>query len=66
MSDLTEALDRILKWIIKHKSSYINYLQPGLSRNEIENLVKDLPFKIPSEVYELYQWRNGVTEGDYS
>lgn len=39
-------------------------MQPGLSRDEIEDLVKDLPFKIPSEVYELYQWRNGARDGD--
>ena len=63
-SELTDALNRILRWMEQHKPWLIEYLQPGLSISEIENLVKDLPIKLPSEVYELYQWRNGVTKGD--
>ncbi len=62
-SELTNALDRILKWIEQYKPWYVNYLQPGLSRGEIENLVRDLPIQLPEEVYELYQWRNGASEG---
>ena len=34
-------------------------LRPGLTRNEINELVKDLPFNLPDEVYELYQWHDG-------
>ena len=66
MSDLTEALDRILNalpqkpWMefpgIEHDSSL---LQPGLTHAEIEEIVKDLPIRLPEEIYELYQWRNG-------
>lgn len=64
MTELTNALERIFKWTQQHRPRYINYLQPGLSRDEIEDLVKDLPFQIPSELYELYQWRNGARDGD--
>ena len=54
-SQLTNALNRILNWIEKYNSYYVKYLQPGLSKKEVDNLVEDLPFKLPSEVYELYQ-----------
>lgn len=59
-SQLTNALNRILGWIEQHRSYYVKYLQPGLSKDEIDNLVKDLPFQLPSEIYDLYQWRNGA------
>ncbi|MBW4598631.1 MAG: hypothetical protein KME29_03220 [Calothrix sp. FI2-JRJ7] len=64
MTELINALERILKWTKQHRPRYVDYLQPGLSRGEIEDLVKDLPFQIPLEVYELYQWRNGARDGD--
>ena len=34
-------------------------MNKGLTRKEIEEKVKKLPFKLPEEVYELYQWANG-------
>jgi cell wall assembly regulator SMI1 len=61
---LTEALNRILSWIEQHKPSYVTHLQPGLSSAEIEEIVKRLPFQLSPEVYELYRWRNGATQGD--
>lgn len=70
MSDLTEALDRILNALpqkpwsefpgIEYDSSL---LQPGLTHAEIEEIVKDLPIRLPDEIYELYQWRNGSQTG---
>ncbi|MDB9513820.1 SMI1/KNR4 family protein [Kamptonema animale CS-326] len=70
MSELTEALDRILKalpqkpWMefpgVEYDSSL---LQPGLTHTEIEKIVKDLPIRLPDEIYELYQWRNGSQTG---
>ena len=62
MSELTNALDRILNWFQQNKSSIIESLQPGLSIEEIEEKVKDLPFRLTQEVYELYQWRNGMID----
>jgi len=62
--DLTNALNRILTWLKQNKSNYVNCLQPGLSKTEIDQIVQDLPFTIPSEIYELYQWRNGAIEND--
>ena len=57
---LTPALNRILHWIKQNRTDDVKYLQPGLSKGDIDNLVQDLPFQLPSEVYELYQWRNGA------
>ncbi|MEO0843293.1 MAG: SMI1/KNR4 family protein [Cyanobacteria bacterium J06643_5] len=67
MSDLTNALNRIFNWLEKHPSekyASVDVLQPGLSYEEIERRVADLPFKLPEEVYQLYQWRNGTYEGE--
>jgi len=68
MTQLTEALDRILNWAKK------NYDEPGdwrsgLTDAEIEEKTIDLlPLKLPLEVYELYQWRDGCLDPyeDYS
>ncbi|MBZ8178551.1 HEAT repeat domain-containing protein [Oscillatoria salina] len=60
VSQLTNALNRIFSWIEQHRSYYVKYLQPGLLKGKINNLIKDLPFQLPSEIYELYQWRNGA------
>jgi hypothetical protein len=60
MSDLTSALERIKAWYQEKESRSI--FQPGLSRSEIDDLVKDLQFSIPEEIYELYQWCNGSSK----
>lgn len=60
MSELTLALERINTWYQEKKSESI--FQAGLSRSSIDQLVKDLQFSIPEEVYELYQWCNGSSE----
>ncbi|MEH1817332.1 MAG: SMI1/KNR4 family protein [Nostoc sp.] len=59
MSELTEGLKRIHTWFSKNIPERISYLAPGLSREDIEQSTRFLPFKLPEEVYELYQWRNG-------
>ena len=59
-SPLTKALNRILHWLEQNRADYVEYLQPGLSKGDIDNLVQDLPFQLPSEVYDLYQWKNGA------
>ncbi|MHC0064574.1 hypothetical protein ACWATR_17005 [Nostoc sp. UIC 10890] len=64
MSLLTDALDIILNWLQQNKPSYASSLQPGLAYEEIEEKVKNLPFRLPTEVYELYQWRNGMIDDD--
>lgn len=58
MSQLRDTLDRISNWLQTHSSREIR-LRPGLSLEQIQVLTNDLPIKLPNEVYELYQWRNG-------
>ncbi|MEC4896324.1 MAG: hypothetical protein SAL07_23295 [Oscillatoria sp. PMC 1051.18] len=59
MSNLTEALNRIMNWLEMYQPEYAASFLPGLSRSEIDELVKPFNIVIPEEVYELYQWRNG-------
>lgn len=40
-------------------------LQPGLTRQQIDDLTASLPFALAEEVYELYQWRNGQSSGEF-
>ncbi|NES69668.1 MAG: hypothetical protein F6K24_32870 [Okeania sp. SIO2D1] len=61
MSALIEALERIKEYHLKHSPFAVEELQPGLTRTQIDELVKDLPFSLPEELYELYQWHNGMT-----
>ena len=58
--------DQHLKWTQELAVRTIQSLQPGLTREEIDNSF--YPFDeyfplIPEEVYQLYQWRNGVKGG---
>ena len=55
MSEITEALQRIEVWLQNHMPNHAAQLRFGLTRDEIEKQVKDLPFSLPEEVYELYQ-----------
>lgn len=67
MSKLTNALNRIIKYLEQNNPEAASWLQPGLSEQEITEIVTDLPFELPQELYELYQWRNGreITKDNY-
>jgi len=59
------ALERIKRWAEQRDPEFVALLQPGLSRQEIDALVGNLPFALAEEVYELYQWHNGQDEGQF-
>lgn len=65
MSKLTQGLERIQAWLIQKMPDRALQLEPGLSREEIDAKVKHLPFKLPEEVYELYQWHDGSSGYDF-
>ncbi|NER35200.1 MAG: HEAT repeat domain-containing protein [Oscillatoria sp. SIO1A7] len=65
MSLLTDTLNRLLEIRQRSDPSAALSLEPGLSLREIREMVKDLPIRLPAEVYELYQWRNGSPTGWY-
>lgn len=62
MSALTVALKRLLQNLNQKAPEIVSYLQPGLTRQEIDEKTKDLPGRLPEEVYELYQWHNGFSD----
>ena len=61
MSKLKQSLEKILAWQKINRPEYAAKFQPGLTEEEIEEKLKDIPFRLPREVYQLYQWRNGST-----
>ncbi|MBW4491299.1 MAG: SMI1/KNR4 family protein [Trichocoleus desertorum ATA4-8-CV12] len=61
MSELTSALERIAAWYQENKPQFCPVFQPGLSQPNIDELVKDLGFSVPNEIYELYEWCNGCS-----
>ena len=59
MSLLIDSLNNIFTWFQQNNPTVAASLQSGLSYREIENKLSSLPFRLPQELYELYQWRNG-------
>jgi hypothetical protein len=66
MSKLTDKLEYIWSWLESTNLDFFDCYNPGLTRQQIDEIVKDLPFKLSDEVYELYQWRNGIAELGYN
>lgn len=62
MSVLTVALERIMQWLRANQPEYAASFLPGLKYSEIQSLETEFGFKLPNEIYELYQWRNGTEE----
>ncbi|MEE3717473.1 hypothetical protein V2H45_11985 [Tumidithrix elongata RA019] len=60
MSDLTNALDRIMVQLIKKELSITECFQQGLTYSTIQELIRGYEFKFSEEVYELFQWYNGI------
>ncbi len=65
MSKLLEEFAYIFEWMAYTVPNLTDRYNPGLTRQQIDNIVKDLPFKLSEEVYELYQWRNGQADFGY-
>ncbi|KAF3884893.1 MULTISPECIES: HEAT repeat domain-containing protein [Nostocales] len=65
MSPLTEALNRIETWFVKNQPEFALGLQPGLTREQIDALLVNFPFRLPEELYEFYGWHNGCTSFGY-
>lgn len=62
MSLLIETLERIASFLESGHPIMVEIsrsLQPGLSLEEITSQLEGFPYSLPTEVIELYQWRNG-------
>lgn len=66
MSELTEALEQLDYWLYDNEPEIFDSLPSGLSSEEIDEQSYSLMFKLPTEVRELYQWRNGCRALFYS
>lgn len=60
MEILIEALERIMNWLRKHQPEYADSFLPGLTSSEIQAVEAEFGYKLPEEIYTLYQWRNGT------
>jgi hypothetical protein len=65
MSLVTQSCDRLLACLQENFPWDAERFQPGLSREEIEGKARELPFSLPEDLYELYQWRNGNPSGNF-
>jgi hypothetical protein len=61
---VSDSCERLLALLQSDFPWDAEHFQPGLSREEIEEKISELPFSLPEEVYELYQWRNGNPSGN--
>lgn len=59
MTVLTETLDRLEYWLWQNHPGVAELLKPGLTSEEIDNQVQDLPIQLTQEIKQLYQWTNG-------
>jgi hypothetical protein len=60
MSVLIDTLNYILDRRIALDPKFVSTLQPGLSRESILEMTRDIPCEIPEELIELYEWHNGA------
>ena len=59
MSQLTDSLNQIQAWLEENFPQAAETITPGLTLSEIESKIEALPFSLPEEFYELYQWSRG-------
>ncbi len=62
MQPLSILLGELLQILQNLERPVVQLLRPGLSASTIDSLPEDLPIKLPDEIKQLYEWRNGVTE----
>jgi hypothetical protein len=62
MSELTNALDRIKTWLTNNCPLLAESITPGLNPQEIQAIIETIPFSLPQEIRELYQWSRGHNE----
>ena len=70
MSSLKQALDRIDAWLDGHPTQFAqrlkSQLKSGITRIRLHEVVGELPYHLPEEIYELYDWHNGGMEVGYT
>ena len=61
-----ELCNQLLLELQRSKSPVLAYLQPGISKRDVDNSLKsaDIDISFPKEVYSLYEWKNGIGDED--
>lgn len=62
MNNLNNYLLKIENWLKQNSPEVYALLQPGLNSIAIGNKFNNFCRKLPREVTELYQWRNGCSQ----
>lgn len=66
MSKLVNELNYILDWLESMNPDPEEYTfdcySQGLTKKQIDKDTSDLPFQLPQEIYDLYQWKNGMVD----
>ena len=62
MSLIHQLLERYLGVIKARGYTIERYLNPRLTRSQIAQQLLELPFTPPEEIFQLYQWHDGVHE----
>lgn len=57
--DIGPRLIQLEKTMADHGYDVKKSFRPGLVRAEIDRLTKGLPFRLPEELYRLYEWHDG-------
>lgn len=60
MAVISTLMNQLIATMEQKGSAVRRYLQPGLSRQEIDQVLSTLGVNIPDQLYHLYQWHNGI------
>lgn len=58
--NVTEILDQINLYLTQSNAYALDFLLPGLAKEDIDTQTGDGKVILPEDVYKLYQWRNGI------
>jgi len=61
-----QLCEELLLELERAKSPVLSYLQPGISKKDVDNILEmtDIDISFPQEVYALYGWKNGISDED--
>lgn len=62
MIDLNDSLNIIMNWLQQNQPEFSASFLPGLTDDEINQILKGFDFVLPLELYTLYKWKNGTRE----
>jgi hypothetical protein len=59
MTGLIEALEQLEYWLWQNHPGLAGSIVPGLTTEEVDDLLGELPSQVTQEIREFYQWTNG-------